>query len=189
MKQRELQKIQTRKKIYETAIALFIEKSFEEVKITDIVEKAGVSVGTFYYHFPSKEDIIDEGYRDFDKELEKIYCEKNPKPGYEGIRFLVEHQIEDVLEKGVVLTSIFFKNQLGIVHEYYFSKNRFLYEKLIENISYAVQEKEKVTFITETILRIVRGTIYDWCLHQGNYDLKEVAMHDVELYSMFYQLK
>lgn len=76
-----------------------MEKSFEEVKITEIVKKVGVSVGSFYYHFPSKDDIIDEGYRDFDKELQRLYSEENPRPGYAAIQFLVEQQAEDVLTK------------------------------------------------------------------------------------------
>lgn len=189
MNQRELQKIQTRKNIYDTAVGLFLEKSFEEVKITDIVEKAGVSVGTFYYHFPSKDDIIDEGYRDFDKELERVYQENNPPLGYEGICFLVEQQVEDVLKKGVALTSIFFKNQLGVVHEYFFSKGRFLYEKLIENISFVISDEEKIFLMADAVLRIVRGTIYDWCLHQGSYDLKETIMNDMDIYCSFHKIK
>lgn len=189
MNQRELQKIQTRKKIYETAIELFVEKSFEEVKITDIVEKAGVSVGSFYYHFPSKDDIIDEGYRDFDNELELLYKEKNPAMGYEGIMFLVEHQVDDVLKKGVILTSIFFKNQIGTVHEYFFSTNRFLYEKLIEHVEFVIHDEKQIKEIAEAILRSVRGTIYDWCLHQGGYDLKEIALRDIKMYCDYYKIK
>lgn len=188
MNQRALQKIKTRKKIYESAIRLFMEKSFDEVRISDIVEEAGISTGTFYYHFPGKEDIIDEGYRDFDHELQKSYEKEKPADGIETILFLTEQQVLDVLGKGVRMTTIFFKNQLGIQHNYYFNESRFLYQKLLENVVLIVADHTKGKQITDGILRIIRGIIYDWCLHKGEYDLKATASADLEIYLKYYEI-
>jgi len=33
--------------------------------------------------------------------------------------------------------------------------------------------------ITDSILRHSRGTIYDWCLHEGSYDVIEQGIQDV----------
>jgi len=46
--------------IIETAQQLFIEKGFNQTKVSDIVKRIGVSQGIFYYYFKSKDEIIDE---------------------------------------------------------------------------------------------------------------------------------
>ncbi len=186
MNQRAIQKIETRKKIYDSALELFLEKSFDEVKVTDIVKKAGVSVGTFYYHFPSKDDIIDEGYRQFDVYLKKMWEEEKPAPGRNSILFLIQRQIQEVTNLGMELTSVFFKNQLGIEHNYYFNDTRFLYQKLYENVKYMVFSDQKALLVTEGLLRISRGTIYDWCLRRGGYDVVQVGMEDIQIYMNHY---
>ena len=54
----------TRRKIIETAIELFSELGYGETGLADVLQRAGVSKGAFYYHFDSKEavakSIIDE---------------------------------------------------------------------------------------------------------------------------------
>jgi AcrR family transcriptional regulator len=49
---------ETHQRIYETAMRLFAERGFENVNVTQIASAAGVSVPTFYAHFPSKEQIV-----------------------------------------------------------------------------------------------------------------------------------
>lgn len=49
-----------REEIIKTAHQLFLEKGFDGTKVSDIVKALGVSQGTFYYYFTSKDDIIDE---------------------------------------------------------------------------------------------------------------------------------
>ena len=45
-------------KIKEAAINVFSEKGYKEAKITDIAEKAGVSVGTIYANFKGKKELF-----------------------------------------------------------------------------------------------------------------------------------
>ena len=63
---RQRQAIATKHKIFSCAVSLFAEKSYENVTVQDICDKAEVSVGAFYHHFKSKENILDEGYRLFE---------------------------------------------------------------------------------------------------------------------------
>jgi len=48
-----------KKEIVETALELFIERGFETTTVSDIVKRIGVAQGTFYYHFKSKEEVIE----------------------------------------------------------------------------------------------------------------------------------
>lgn len=48
----------THRRIFASALALFEDFGFEEVGVAQIATHAGVSVPTFYAHFPSKEHLI-----------------------------------------------------------------------------------------------------------------------------------
>jgi AcrR family transcriptional regulator len=48
----------THQRIYDTAMALFLEHGFERVSVGQIAGGAGISVPTFYAHYPSKEHIV-----------------------------------------------------------------------------------------------------------------------------------
>ena len=60
---RQKQALATKQKIFSRAISLFARQSYENVTVQDICAEADVSVGAFYHHFKSKENILDEGYR------------------------------------------------------------------------------------------------------------------------------
>ncbi len=48
-----------RNEILDAAGALFVQKGFDNTSTNEILEKAGIARGTLYYHFKSKEDIMD----------------------------------------------------------------------------------------------------------------------------------
>jgi AcrR family transcriptional regulator len=47
-----------RKELIDTAERLFVSRGYEQTAISDIVKEVGVSQGTFYYYFDSKEDVL-----------------------------------------------------------------------------------------------------------------------------------
>lgn len=47
-----------KQKIYDTALALFKEKGFEQTRISDICQAAGVPVGSVYHFFENKESFL-----------------------------------------------------------------------------------------------------------------------------------
>lgn len=48
-----------REEIMDAAAELFSVKGYEETTTTDIMKKVGIAKGTLYYHFASKEEILD----------------------------------------------------------------------------------------------------------------------------------
>jgi AcrR family transcriptional regulator len=48
----------TRSKILHTALELFSKNGYDATSIAEICQKAEVSKGAFYYHFPSKQDLF-----------------------------------------------------------------------------------------------------------------------------------
>lgn len=57
---RELQRIATRERVYQAAVDEFERSGVADADISTIVSAAGVSRGTFYFHFPTKEHALAE---------------------------------------------------------------------------------------------------------------------------------
>ena len=47
----------TRRRIIDSAVDLFTEMGYGETGLADVLQRAGVSKGAFYYHFDSKESV------------------------------------------------------------------------------------------------------------------------------------
>ncbi len=58
LSQRELQRIETRQRVYEAAVQVFRRDGVQACRIEDIARLARVSRGTFYFHFPTKEAVL-----------------------------------------------------------------------------------------------------------------------------------
>lgn len=61
---RERNRQRVRARMYTSALELFAEKGYEATTIEEIAERADVSRGTFFNHFPHKEDLITEWAED-----------------------------------------------------------------------------------------------------------------------------
>lgn len=58
MTRRERKKDETRRRIFEAALALFREKGIDATTVDEITEKADVARGTFFNYFPRKEAVF-----------------------------------------------------------------------------------------------------------------------------------
>ncbi|MCL6457256.1 MAG: TetR/AcrR family transcriptional regulator [Gorillibacterium sp.] len=85
MSKREVQKEQRRKKILSVSLDLFIRKSYNATRMSDIAEKADMSMGLFFHYFASKEKVYEElvqiglagtqGFMQFDQENPLVFFE------------------------------------------------------------------------------------------------------------------
>lgn len=69
----------SRQHLAETALRLFAEKGFEKTTMRDLAKEAGVSLGHFYYHFSSKEEIVNVFYLETLAEIEAASLELKTK--------------------------------------------------------------------------------------------------------------
>jgi AcrR family transcriptional regulator len=61
----------TRRKILDSAVDLFSELGYGETGLADVLQRAGVSKGAFYYHFDSKEAVATAIIEEFSKKLQR----------------------------------------------------------------------------------------------------------------------
>lgn len=171
--QRTLQSINTRKKLYDVCIELIREHGFDSVTIEDISKKAGVSVGAFYHHFSSKSDILHEIIAQIDEYFEKEVSNRLHGTSLDKINEYFRYYAEFIVDQGVD----FIKQLFTTKNKLFIANNRYLMTCLKDLIVQGQQNKEirgsqDAEEITDFFFILVRGVVFDWCLHDGSYDLK-----------------
>ncbi|MEN0659568.1 TetR/AcrR family transcriptional regulator [Caldifermentibacillus hisashii] len=95
--------IQMKEKIIEKAIELFEKKGFSTTSIQDIVDELGVTKGSFYYYFSSKEQLLMDIYNEYITNLldrqTKIIANKTLSPKEQLIE-IIRLLINDLIENG-----------------------------------------------------------------------------------------
>lgn len=172
---RQIQAMNTKKKIYDISTQLMKKKGYDNVTIQEICKKAGVSVGTFYHYFESKNEIFTELYKIADEFFYDTIKE----------RLFGANTIDKIIEYFNYYAEYNEKMGIDMMKQLYNSNNKMFITKgrymqtILDAIIEEGQEKNEVKNsmtpqqITRFIFVLMRGVVYDWCLHDGEYDLKE----------------
>lgn len=67
----------TRSELLGISLRLFREKGFDATTMRDIAAAAGMSLGAFYYYYPSKDSIVLDYYRQVQDEHERLVAERS----------------------------------------------------------------------------------------------------------------
>ncbi len=176
---RDLQAMETRGKIFDTAFKLITEKGFENVTVEEIAKESGVAKGLFYHYFSSKDDIVVETYIIIDKSFSDFYAQSAPHcNSIEKIFLANTFQARHATMLGVDFVRQIYKSQLYAGTAYFVSKERPFYVILLDSIRLAQQDGSirsdiSADMLTKILLSCGRGVIYDWCLQNGAFDLEE----------------
>jgi TetR/AcrR family fatty acid metabolism transcriptional regulator len=175
---RQLQAIETKNKIYNIAINLMDKKGFNNITVEEICKKAGVSVGTFYLYFKSKNNIFDEIYKRaddlFQNHVKSALQEEN---SLDRIVEYFKHYGQLNVDTGLETMQQLYTTQ----NKLFTKKGRYM-QTLLQEIIKEGQEKKEISTtmtpeeITDFLFIANRGLVYDWCLHKGKYDLEEALV-------------
>ncbi|WP_434401869.1 TetR/AcrR family transcriptional regulator [Planococcus sp. 11815] len=179
MTSRQEKAIETKKRILRTALDLFSEKGFDRVSVDEIVRESEASKGAFYGHFTSKYDIflekfkeIDQFYSDFQKSLpESLSAEqKIRKLAIAQMEYLRDEMGQDGIR------SLYAYALTPSVDNYLSDTERPLYAILEQLISEGQKKSELTSSVSPRRLalllsRSMRGTLYDWAIFDGDFDL------------------
>ena len=169
---------ETKEKIFQAAKKILQKKGYEELSIKNICEEAGVSNGSFYHHFKTKDDLL------------SYYIEDQPSIGPDLLE--PPKNLEDVKE-GIVhvyLNYVKYCRELGVefMSGYYDTKNQALNPLIRTERPYPIvtvqayveqaaedgiiKIKEGIEEFTTDIRMIVIGNVFEWCLRDGNADFE-----------------
>lgn len=159
---------------------LMREYGYEYVTVANVCSRAGISVGSFYHHFGSKDELL--AYY-FDAGYEKYWEEYESK--------LTGDFIEDVVVVYSMYSEYCMDQGLQFIKNFYTPNNKSLYlgdftksgEKHLPIMkkSYVIlQEAQKrgeikpgedLKQLTEDLCMLEKGLIFEWALSDGQYDL------------------
>ena len=159
--------------ILEKASEMFELYGYEEMKVSSLAKEVGVSVGTIYAYFNSKEGLysafiqeeIDAAYLVLQKLFEEEITFEEKLLRSLQIKFGVMSQKKRTLESGVFNNPFFFESQ-QIAHQESFEKIYALYLEPIEQMKTVAIESRQLVHILNAIgnayvLRWIEGELED----------------------------
>ena len=170
--------METREKIFQAAKRILQKKGYEELSIKNICEEAGVSNGSFYHHFKTKDDLL------------SYYIEDQPKinPDLLEMPDSAAGVKEGIIQ--VYMNYVKYCRELGVefMSEYYDTKNQALIAAIsmerpypIVTVQHYVERAEqagvvklnvKLEEFTTDIRMIVIGNVFEWCVKHGEADFE-----------------
>lgn len=169
---------ETREKIFQAAKRILQKKGYEELSIKNICEEAGVSNGSFYHHFKTKDDLLSyyiEDQPQIDPDL--LELPENAAGVKAGIIRVYMNYVKYCRELGVEFMS-----------GYYDTKNQALNAAIrterpypIVTVQTYVEKAEKEGIVrlnvefeefTTDIRMIVIGNVFEWCVKHGDADFE-----------------
>jgi len=155
-------------------------QGFAKTTIEEIASKAGVSIGTFYHYFKSKEDIFYDIFKKADDYFESVVEPALNRADAAGVSVP-----EQVVSYFGYYAHYNLNRGFGNITQLYNTKNKIFAKKgrfmqeLLKQIIARGQERGDFSKemtpdeATEYMFIISRGIVFDWCIHEGNYDLEE----------------
>ena len=153
-------------------------KGYEGLSIKNICEEAGVSNGSFYHHFKTKDDLL------------SYYIEEQPSVDADCLELPANAEEAKTAIIHVYLNYVKYCRELGLdfVSNYYTPKNQSLNPDIRTERPYpivtvqnylqraldagVIQMKYPLEEVTSDIRTIVIGVVFDWCLKIGKSDFE-----------------
>jgi len=188
LSKQQLKSQETKKKIFVAAKDILRKSGYEALSIKNICEEAGVSNGSFYHHFKTKDDLL------------SFYIEEQPSIDPEVLGTPAD--LSDV-KKAIILVYLNYVKycrELGVefMANYYTPKNQSLNplkrtarsypivtvrEYLQRSIDTGILSPDlSLDEITTDIRMLVIGNVFEWCLKNGETDFEGNMKRSLETY-------
>lgn len=177
----------TQKRIFNAAIELINKKGYEETTIIDICELSGVSNGSFYHHFKSKNDILIRYVQRESEELEEYYRSLKADSNKEALKKVFKWQIDHYLLKGhnfiANLNAILILNKYEHNEPFTYSMEE-VFSKCIEKGQQSGEFRKDISALQmgSLVFDSVFSLSSVWCMYGEDYPFEE------EVYQRFNSL-
>lgn len=170
--------METKRKIFHAAKTILQESGYESLSIKNICEQAGVSNGSFYHHFKTKDDLL------------SYYIEEQPTMNPDVLDLPADcTEAKETIIK-VYLNYVKYCQELGLsfISNYYTPKNQSLNPNIRTERSYPIVTVQNylqramdagiislshpLAAVATDIRMLVIGNVFEWCLKEGNTDFE-----------------
>jgi len=191
---RKVQGAETRKKLYEIAEKMFMERNFSDVSVEDITDEAGITKGAFYVHFESKDALIALLIADYASRADtnyKAFVESLPDDmSSSSVLVALAEKITDILsntlgyENMKKIYQMLLAGTMGT--EAVKGYSRELYALFYSILEKGIRRGDLTSSLPPEALSrhfvmAIRGVSYEWCVRYPDFDLREQAVEHIRL--------
>lgn len=180
----------TKGKIIKAAWDLFYEQGYDDTTVEEIIERSGTSKGSFYHYFEGKDALFESLSYIFDDEYSRLQDNMpEEQNAFDKLLYLNEKlfsMIENRID--IELLKRLYSTQLVTKGEKHLLDSKRVYYKLLKKIVTEGQEKGElkedmsVNEIVKLYAMCERALLYDWCLCNGEYSLKQYAKKTMPMF-------
>ncbi|MCI8599357.1 MAG: helix-turn-helix transcriptional regulator [Lachnospiraceae bacterium] len=171
----------TKKKIVTAAWKLFYRQGYDDTTVDEIIREAGTSKGTFYHYFDGKDALLSSLSYLFDDKYEELLPTLDKEGDSFGKMMYLNRELFGMIETSVsreLLASLYSSQLITRGEKHLLDQNRLYYRLLNEIVSDGQKRGELTTAmssyeITKLYALCERALLYDWCICNGEYSLKE----------------
>ena len=178
----------TKAKIFRAAKHILQKQGYEQLSIKNICEEAGVSNGSFYHHFKTKDDLL------------SYYIEEQPSINPDLLDMPRNAAEAKAAIIQVYLNYVHYCQDLGVefMSNYYTPKNQSLNPLIRTERPYPIvtvhnylkkaidadiiKPDRDLEDITTDIRMIVIGNVFEWCLKSGEADFEGNMRRTLRIY-------
>ena len=170
--------LETKNRIFSAAKSILQRKGYDALSIKNICEEAGVSNGSFYHHFKTKDDLLSYYIEDQPSiDPDRLELPKNKEDAKETIIHVYLNYVKYCKELGVEFMAGYYTphNQalnptIRTERPYPIVTVQHYLERALE--ANAIQLNLKIEEITTDIRMIVIGNVFEWAMRNGDADFE-----------------
>ena len=173
----------TKSRIVAAAWKLFYQLGYEDTTIDEIIAESGTSKGSFYHYFKSKDELMGSLSYLFDEKYEEIVPELDHiENSFEKLMYM-NNKLFGMIEDSIsidLLARLYSSQLITKGEKQLLDYSRTYFKLLREVVSKGQREGElrgdlSTNEIVKMYALIERGLLYDWCICNGNYPLKDYS--------------
>ena len=175
--------METKTKIFNAAAEIIKTKGFAYLTISNICKVAGVSNGTFFYHFKTKDDLLSAyTFERFARFREERQFEATVE-SYNYIDKIIEfygYWADYMEEMGLELASNFYNTKNTSLNNRLWNKRQPLdvwdYPGQVMRDAFDVgllKTDKTADHYSEVIITMMKGVAFDWCLSEAAFNMRE----------------
>lgn len=177
MSQKQKRSEETISAIMYAALHLGAQNEGREVTVREICAEAGVSVGAFYHHFSSREEVFKRSFEYFDLELSRRISLLEERASAKDALFeLLMFQISFIAQEGPEFAAQYYRSMLDHTNSAAIDPHRTYYQvaygclhRLADDGLLRPECPPERT--AELCISFVRGCLIAWSLHSPSYDI------------------
>lgn len=177
----EAREATSRQRILEVATRLVMEKGVKGTSLADIAREAGISKGTLFYHFPSKDELVyeltvkhfDQLIRGFLKGLDQLGGEKPERFVYEGLNLVLQARERGRLNLYLLQEAFMGNDSLKEKFRETYGEYRYLMQQFLRKLTVRKREDEEVKALM--LVALLDGLIIQWLMQPENMELEKIA--------------